>query len=581
MKSKFIKILVLTAVLVLSLICFIACKMPSDGNNKGDGTGKNASKGLEYEINADGKTCTITGIGSCTDTDLIIPETIDGYRVTKIGGSAFQNCMSLTSVVIASSITSIDYQAFYGCYRLVEVINKSKHINLKEDYDINVMTRFYALSISNCDDDYVSKLTNDNGYIVFSDDNYKILVGYNGTETDLVLPTYITDINHYAFYYCPSLTSIVIPDSVTSIGQCAFFGCTSLMSVVTGKSLSSIGSYAFNGCYTLIEVINKSSYMTVKKGAVGNGLIGYYALSVSNREDDYVSKLVKDDDYVIYIDGNDKILVGCIGLKKSLVLPTYVTEIYNGAFYDCSSLKSIEIPNSVTSIGEHAFKGCSSLTSITIPDSVTSIGEYAFYGCSSLKSIEIPNSVTSIGRRAFSNCENLKFREYNNGKYLGSNNNSYFALVEVINKNISTITIHDRTKIIIDWMFQGCKSLTSAIIGDSVTRVSEGAFSGCEALKSVVISDSVTTIADNAFNNCPSLTSIVIGDSVTSIGESAFSYCGLLMSVVIPESVTSIGESAFFWCDSLKIYCEAKSKPSGWSLDWNKSSCPVVWGYKG
>ena len=581
MKSKFIKILVLTAVLVLSLICFIACKMPSDGNNKGDGTGKNASKGLEYEINADGKTCTITGIGSCTDTDLIIPETIDGYRVTKIGGSAFQNCMSLTSVVIASSITSIDYQAFYGCYRLVEVINKSKHINLKEDYDINVMTRFYALSISNCDDDYVSKLTNDNGYIVFSDDNYKILVGYNGTETDLVLPTYITDINQYAFYYCPSLTSIVIPDSVTSIGQCAFFGCTSLMSVVTGKSLSSIGSYAFNGCYTLIEVINKSSYMTVKKGAVGNGLIGYYALSVSNREDDYVSKLVKDDDYVIYIDGNDKILVGCIGLKKSLVLPTYVTEIYNGAFYDCSSLKSIEIPN----------------------------------------------SVTSIGRRAFSNCENLKFREYNNGKYLGSNNNSYFALVEVINKNISTITIHDRTKIIIDWMFQGCKSLTSAIIGDSVTRVSEGAFSGCEALKSVVISDSVTTIADNAFNNCPSLTSVVIGDSVTSIGEhafnscqsltsivipdsvtsigsyaftncqsltsvvigdsvasigeSAFSYCGLLMSVVIPDSVTSIGESAFFWCDSLKIYCEAKSKPSGWSLDWNKSSCPVVWGYKG
>ena len=501
MKSKFIKILVLTAVLVLSLICFIACKMPSDGNNKGDGTGTNASKGLEYEINADGKTCTITGIGSCTDTDLIIPETIDGYRVTKIGGSAFQNCMSLTSVVIASSITSIDYQAFYGCYRLVEVINKSKHINLKEDYDINVMTRFYALSISNCDDDYVSKLTNDNGYIVFSDDNYKILVGYNGTETDLVLPTYITDINQYAFYYCPSLTSIVIPDSVTSIGPCAFFGCTSLMSVVTGKSLSSIGSYAFNGCYTLIEVINKSSYMTVKKGAVGNGLIGYYALSVSNREDDYVSKLVKDDDYVIYIDGNDKILVGCIGLKKSLVLPTYVTEIYNGAFYDCSSLKSIEIPNSVTAIGNFAFSSCTSLTSIEIPKLVTSIGEYAFYGCSSLKSIEIPNSVTSIGSRAFSNCENLKFREYNNGKYLGSNNNSYFALVEVINKNISTITIHDRTKIIIDWMFQGCKSLTSAIIGDSVTRVSEGAFSGCEALKSVVISDSVTTIADNAFNS--------------------------------------------------------------------------------
>ena len=83
------------------------------------------------------------------------------------------------------------------------------------------------------------------------------------------------------------------------------------------------------------------------------------------------------------------------------------------------------------------------------------------------------------------------------------------------------------------------------------------------------------------FYNCYSLTSVVIGDSVTSIGDRAFEDCSSLTSIVIPDSVTSIGESAFYGCDSLTIYCEAESKPIGWSYSWNYSNCPVVWDYDG
>ena len=46
------------------------------------------SLGLAYKNNGDG-TCTITGIGTCTDEDIIVPGKIDGLTVVGIGDNAF------------------------------------------------------------------------------------------------------------------------------------------------------------------------------------------------------------------------------------------------------------------------------------------------------------------------------------------------------------------------------------------------------------------------------------------------------------------------------------------------------------
>ena len=43
---------------------------------------KAPSEGLAYEVNSDGETCKVIGIGTCTDTDLVIPSVMDGYTVT-------------------------------------------------------------------------------------------------------------------------------------------------------------------------------------------------------------------------------------------------------------------------------------------------------------------------------------------------------------------------------------------------------------------------------------------------------------------------------------------------------------------
>ena len=54
--------------------------------------------------------------------------------------------------------------------------------------------------------------------------------------------------------------------------------------------------------------------------------------------------------------------------------------------------------------------------------------------------------------------------------------------------------------------------------------------------------------------------------------------CTGLKTILIPKSVNNISMFAFTGCSNLKIYCEAKSKPSKWADTWNESNRPVLWG---
>ena len=262
---------------------------------------------------------------------------------------------------------------------------------------------------------------------------------------------------------------------------------------------------------------------------------------------------------VTYKDDNYKSYSGDVVIPEKVTYEEVeytVESIGDGAFDKCTILTSISIPNSVTSIGRSAFYGCSSLTSITIPNSVTNIGDGAFMGCSGLTSITIPNSVTSIGDHAFYGCSGLTSIAVNaeNKKYDSRDNCN--AIIESSSNTLiagckNTIIPNNVTSIV--GAFQGCSSLTSITIPNSVTRIGGYAFSGCSSLTSIIIPNSVTGIDLSAFSYCSGLTSITIPNSVTWIGSGTFSGCSGLTSITIPHSVTWIGGSAFKDCSNLTI----------------------------
>ena len=77
-----------------------------------------ASQGLSFRLQEDGS-CILTGMGSCTDTCLIIPTVSpEGWPVTAIAEKAFYGCGVLSAVYIPASVEKIGALAFAACPRL-------------------------------------------------------------------------------------------------------------------------------------------------------------------------------------------------------------------------------------------------------------------------------------------------------------------------------------------------------------------------------------------------------------------------------------------------------------------------------
>ena len=198
----------------------------------------------------------------------------------------------------------------------------------------------------------------------------------------------------------------------------------------------------------------------------------------------------------------------------------------------------------------------------------------------------------------------------------------YYSFPIADNGKIKTVVVEDGVTRIGSWAFEGCESLISITIPDSVTSIGHDAFNnsayyndknnwtdgvlyignilitadektvaesytikegtkviGDDAfvwccLNSITIPDSVTNIGDEAFSDCDSLTSITIPDSVTRIGDYAFSYCSCLTSITIPDSVTRIGEHAVYGCGSL-----TEIRYSGSEENWYALTDGVDLGY--
>lgn len=89
------------------------------------------SEGLDYELIREGTEYRVSGIGECTDTDIIIPDEHEGLPVTEIGEKAFYGC-DIVSVYVPETIREIKDKAFSECEKL-ENITMSDDVKIGTD----------------------------------------------------------------------------------------------------------------------------------------------------------------------------------------------------------------------------------------------------------------------------------------------------------------------------------------------------------------------------------------------------------------------------------------------------------------
>ncbi len=546
------------------------------------GTGEfvqEASAGLEYTLNSAGTAYTVTGIGTCTDTDIVIADTFEGLPVTQVGDFSFRDCTALTSVEIPDSVISVGMSAFYNCGNLtsaklssnmttIETCLFGECVNLAQITIPDKIASIKTSAFENCRS--LTNVTIPDGVTEIRDQAFNLCKNLESIEigrgVSLIgewafghednLKEVIVDENNSYFktidghlysadgtrfirYAAGKADSLfIIPEEVVTIDQVAFSSCHNLLKIVVPNTIRSI-DHAFLNCYSLTEItlpntINSFSYAF---SGCGNLTTVYYdgtekewsALRIPNIYTELLNATIiflkegsQGLEYTLNGDGTAYVVTG-IGTctDTELVIPnTYeglpVTGVGDSAFYNCDELTSIKISDRVIGIGSEAFKSCDNVINVKIGNQVTIIGDSAFYSCDNLTLVEMGNSIKEIGETAFLGCELL--------------NNI------LLPENITHIG---------SFAFSMCSSLTSIIIPDGVTSISEKTFVNCSNLINVSIPNTVTSIEYGAFYNCSSLTNIVIPSGVTNINADTFYGCSSLKSVTIPASVNFIATDAF------------------------------------
>jgi len=523
----------------------------------------------------------VTGLGTATNKDLVIPAYHADKPVLKIADSAFSGKDILTSVYIANTISEIGEKAFeyctsmqkvtlsngkrftmganafYGCKKLVEITMPNVSMSIGDK-------AFYSTAYYNDAKNWEDGVLFIGKHLITTDENF--------TATNYTVGNDIVTIADKAFYGRNNLIEFNIPHNFQeplTIGKSALlysgikkanfpYGYLGYLTAtnITELTVNSIGTIYDLSKFVNVETLVVNGDWIDSRAGTGTevpplkGLGKLKNLTVEWLEGYYDSYCLGDLFGTTYYDGS--IAVEQYAGKKNWK-PVYKT------CYIPANLKSVTVLSGA--IPKYAFYNCNNIETINMGKDVSKIMENSIYGCSNLQSFNFIGSFEKFCTVEKEPCFNFtdkgKWIPFKvEGKVLQGKISISESVSEIVDgafygqDSITEITIPDGVKSIGNYAFWLCEKLTNIIIPNSVTSIGHAAF-GRSGLKSITIPDGVTEIGGSAFEGCSSLTSITIPNSVTTIGNSAFYKCTDLTSITIPDGVTEIGGSAFEGCSSL------------------------------
>lgn len=242
-----------------------AYEINENGGGGGDSPELTPTEGLKYSLNDDNASYTCSGIGTATDTDIVIPNTYDRKPVTKIS-SGFKGNTSIISVSICEGVYKIMYYAFENCSSLTTV-RIPKSINYIDSAAFDGTKAIKEVHI--CDLDAWCYINFQNGTSNPTATSGIADLYLNGEIiTDLVIPKSVTKISANAFRSLRSLNSVVIHNAVTIVYSYAFYGCLSLKEVtVEATTPQQIDASIFLRCDNLQAIYVPAESVETYKAA--------------------------------------------------------------------------------------------------------------------------------------------------------------------------------------------------------------------------------------------------------------------------------------------------------------------------
>ena len=544
-------------------------------------------------------------------------------ELQSIPGEAFQNKLTLQTVIFPKALEMIDQEAFSGCNNLTEVaFSKASQLRSIEYSAFYECSGLRDLDLSAC-----TSLVGIGSNAFYRCSNLQTV--------DLSGCGKLSNIGSYAFQYCSSLRTVDLSNcsALATLGSAAFSSCSNLMSVgLEGcTALTTIENSAFYHCYKLSD-FDFSQLTTLKE--IGKSAFLYSALA---GDIVFASGIQQIGESAFY--GNDAIT--SIDFSKR----TQLAVISSGTFSFSQSLKKIDFSDctSLNTLNIEAFLECPSLVEVvinigfytsidgvlfvvdkaslllypggkkaeayTIPSTVKTLGERSFPYNESLMELTIPESVLTIKGEAFYNgsfsgrgAKVIMQAEKPIGLSLSIGLENALVYVpkgfakayrEAAFWKESKIVEIDADPVVVTLDAAGSLGAKLTELNIPLATILELRIIGpmnasdFEVIKQIELLQkadlSKATMEEDrlpnyAFGGLRYLEDVILPNTIKEIGNSAFSGLSALRKVNMPEFVERIGESAFSDCSSLqKIDLSLLShlKAVGYST-FSSSSCVPV-----
>lgn len=218
----------------------------------------------------------------------------DGIK--QIAGGALRDCSRLISVTIPNSVTTIGWQAFYGCTNLEAVTNFSPLVFHKGSTEYGYVA-YYA--------DVVYNYTRLGDFILTSDNT---LVEYVGKGGNISIPSRVSSIDAYVFANNSTITSVTIPATIRAIGNSAFKDCYNIRSITCYVQVPpSLGTNVFNGLSQYAKVYVLKSSLEDYQFALGWRDLNLFPIGAEEQPivSDQVSVMPSTDNVILTWPAND------------------------------------------------------------------------------------------------------------------------------------------------------------------------------------------------------------------------------------------------------------------------------------